>query len=93
MAIILSDNIQTNASKPTDSRYYDNLLPYASVSAANIAIVGGVRYTGLTVNILGVEYWYGAGIADSCLVVKAANVSVPVTGATNLGSGNGKIRL
>ena len=91
MAIILSDNIQTNASKPTDSRYYDNLLPYASVSAANIAIVGGVRYTGLTVNILGVEYWYGAGIADSCLVVKAANVSVPVTGATNLGSGNGTV--
>lgn len=91
MGIILSDNIQTNASKPTDSRYYNNLTPYSSVSAANIAIGSGVRYTGLTINILGVEYWYGTGIADSCLVIKSASGVGTITGATNLGSGNGNI--
>jgi hypothetical protein len=72
MAINLSDNIYTSAPKPTDSRYLNNLVPYSSVSAANTAIVSGIRYTGLTVNILGAEYWYCNGIADGNLVIKSS---------------------
>ena len=72
MAIVLSDNIQANAPKSIDSRYLNNLVPYTSVSAANAAILSGVRFTGLTVNILGTEYWYGTGVLDACLVTKSA---------------------
>ena len=76
MAIILSDNIQVNAPKPVDSRYLNILVPYSSTTAANIAIVSGVRFTGLTVNILGTEYWYKDGIADSCLVLKSSTSNI-----------------
>lgn len=89
MAIVLSDNIQTNAPKPSDSRYMNITVPYTSCSQVNSCLAAGVRYTGLTVNILGVEYWYNCGIADSCLVMK--NAGGTITGATNLGSGNGTI--
>ena len=84
MAINLSDNIYTSAPKPTDSRYLCNLVPYASVSQANSNIVGGsggVRYTGLTVNIAGNEYWYKTGIGDGDLVLKSLGGTI--TGATN----------
>ena len=84
MAINLSDNIYTSAPKPTDSRYLCNLVPYASVSQANSNIVGGsggVRYTGLTVNIAGNEYWYKTGIGDGDLVLKSLGGTL--TGATN----------
>jgi len=89
MGIVLSDNIQANAPKSIDSRYLNNLVPYTSVSAANAAILSGVRYTGLTVNILGTEYWYGQGILDSCLVTKSAggswgSISGVLSGQTDL---------
>lgn len=94
MAINLSDNIFTSAPKPTDSRYLNNLVPYASVSAANAAItggVGGVRYTGLTINILGIEYWYCKGIGDANLVIKDSGVAntgitTAINGLTKVGS-------
>lgn len=86
MAINLSDNIQVNAPKPSDSRYLNNLSPYSSVSAANTALVG-VRYTGLTVNILGTEYWYCNGIADENLVVKLSGGQLNWTGSTANGIG------
>ena len=72
MAIEQADNIQTGAPKPTDSRYYNNLIPYASTGETNSIIDSGVRYTGLTVNILGTEYWYKEGITDPDLVIKEA---------------------
>lgn len=84
MAINLSDNIYTNASKPTDSRYLCNLVPYTTVGQVNTNIiggVGGVRYTGLTVNITGNEYWYKTGIGDGDLVLKSLGGTI--TGATN----------
>jgi hypothetical protein len=87
MAIVLSDNIQTNAQSPTDSRYYNGLVPYASVSAVNAAIVSGVRYTGLTVNIVGVEYWYCNGIGNGNLVVKSSGGQLSWTGSTANGIG------
>lgn len=88
MAIVLSDNIQNNAPKPTDSRYLCNQVPYTSVSQANSVIAGGtggVRYTGLTVNINGEEYWYKNGIDDGDLIPKVlgGEGNGTVTGATN----------
>ena len=47
MAIVLSDNIQTNAQSPTDSRYYNGLVPWASTSAVNAAIAAGIRYSAI----------------------------------------------
>jgi hypothetical protein len=82
MAIVLSDNIQVNAPKPVDSRYLNILVPYSSVGAANTAIVSGVRYTGLTVNINSSEYWYKNGILDTDLIIKLGGGSA-ITGATN----------
>ncbi len=70
MAIEQADNVQTGAPKPTDSRYYNNLSPWADVTAANAGVTAGVRYTGLTVNIVGTEYWYCGGIGDSNLCEK-----------------------
>jgi len=82
MAIVLSDNIQVNAPKPVDSRYLNILVPYSSVSAANTAIVSGVRFTGLTVNINSSEYWYKNGILDTDLTIKLGGGNA-ITGATN----------
>lgn len=71
MAIELGDNIQTGAPKPTDSRYLNNQVPWASCAEVNAGITD-TRYTGLTVNILGSEYWYKDGILDACLIEKTS---------------------
>lgn len=70
-----NDNIQINANKPLDNKYYKNgLTIYASVSEANSIIPQAYRYRGLTVaiDVSGTitEYWYFAGVADENLVVK-----------------------
>ena len=70
MAIVLSDNVQTNAPKPSDSRYLNNLVPYSSTTEATTCIAAGVRYSGLTVNVGGVEYWWKDGTGDGDLVLK-----------------------
>jgi hypothetical protein len=82
MAIVLSDNIQVNAPKPVDSRYLNILVPYSSTTQANTAIVSGVRFTGLTVNISGSEYWYKNGILNGDLIAKSL-------GGTIIGGANG----
>jgi hypothetical protein len=58
MSIPLSDNIQTNAPKPTDARYFNGTSPWVDVTSVNTGINSSTRYTGLTVNIAGTEYWY-----------------------------------
>jgi hypothetical protein len=75
MAISLGDNIKLALGLPTDARYYSTATnkPWTGVTEVNARLtggVGGVRYTGLTVNINGVEYWYCGGIDDSNLVIK-----------------------
>lgn len=70
MWIILNDNIQTNAPKPTDSRYSNNLTSWLDVAEVNANTDPAVRYIGLSANINGIEYWYQNGITDSDLVVK-----------------------
>lgn len=92
MAILLNDNLDIAAVKPTDNRYG----PYATVSAANSAISGTRRYIGLTVGIVTggtvEEYWYKSGISDPDLVTKTASTA-PVDLLAGLvtvdGSGSG----
>lgn len=88
MAIILNDNIRINAGKPADAKYLSSAnTPYASVAAVNTAITVPERHIGLTVNIMGVEYWYKDGVADIDLVLKTVEggTTDAVTGATNIG--------
>ena len=80
MAINLSDNIKISANLPIDSRYFNNLVPYVSVSEVNSIIPVGERHVGLTVNIDSVEYWYETGTSDVDLVMKKSS---SLTGATN----------
>lgn len=69
MAIALSDNLRIGTGKPVDDRYLAaDLTPYATVAAANAAIVGPRRHLGLKVLVGSVEHSYQTGIADSNLV-------------------------
>ena len=97
MAIILNDNLKINAGKPIDSRYLTTgNTVYISTTAVNAAIPTPLRYTGLTVNILGNEYWYKNGVSGTSLVLKiptggtAANA---ITGATNIGYFSGQTSI
>ncbi len=84
MAINLNDNIAVLGAKPTDARYLDNLTPYASVGAAEGALAANKRYTGLTVNVGGVEYWFATGIDNGELVVKDSGLAnTGITTASN----------
>jgi hypothetical protein len=80
MAINLSDNIKTSAPKPSDSRYLNNLVTYTGTSQVNSIIPVGERYTGLTINISGVEYWYKNNITGLPII---KSVGGTLTGATN----------
>lgn len=89
MAIVLGDNIRIGAGKPADAKYLSSAnIPYASISAVNTAIPIPERHVGLTVNIMGVEYWY-TGVTTSP-IPKTTNASGgtsanAITGATNIG--------
>ncbi len=87
MAITFNNNFKIGIGAPIDSKYLNSLnQPYASTGATNTAISESQRYTGLTVNILGVEYWYKNGVTDSNLVLKTASSTGgtgTITGATN----------
>ena len=90
MAIILNDNTKINAGKPIDTRYLTTgNTAYLSTGATNAAIPIPLRYTGLTVNILGTEYWYKNGVDNTNLIEKKFDSVIPsgnfVTGATNIG--------
>ena len=95
MAINISDNIRVNAGKPVDAKYLSSTnTPYASVAAVNAAISIPERHVGLTVNVLGLEYWYSGGVTDINLIEKKYDSVIPsgdfVTGATNIGFFSGK---
>jgi len=71
MAITLNDNLQINAGKPIDSKYFNaSGVPYASLSEVLSTVGNPLRYQGLTVNVLGSEYWFQHGITNSDLVFK-----------------------
>jgi hypothetical protein len=69
MAILLNDNLDVAANKPTDTRYG----PYATVLVALNAIPVFKRYVGLTVAVGTTsiaEYWFRNGTADTDLIEK-----------------------
>jgi hypothetical protein len=71
MPILLNDNLDIQAPRPTDNRFG----PYANTTAALAAVPSAQRYIGLTVGVLGVgnvaqEYWFDDGIANTDLVIK-----------------------
>jgi hypothetical protein len=82
MSILLNDNLNIAAAKPTDARYG----PWGSEALAKAGIPSFQRYKGLTVGVLvgGVvnEYWFDDGIADSDLVPKTSSGGVGADGAT-----------
>jgi len=87
MAISLGDNIKLGLGLPNDARYYNTTTnkPWTGVTEVNAALLGGaggVRYTGLTVNIGGTEYWYRDGIEDGDLIEKETGGGT-ITGGTN----------
>lgn len=100
MAIQYNENIKIAAPAPLDKRYLSTRtsggaqVPYSACTEVNTTIISSERYTGLTVNIGGVEYWYKDGVLDSCLIEKKYDSVIPVgdfvTGATNIGYFSGK---
>ena len=85
MSIKLSDSIRVGQQKPLEDKYFNELVPYTSISQVNTLLTKAVRHIGLTVNINKEEYWYKDGIEDSNLVLKITNNDtsnlVPYTGA------------
>jgi hypothetical protein len=88
MAINLSDSIRVATTKPTDDRYFNVLVPYATEQEAYDGTIG-VRHIGLTVNINNKEYWFKDGTGDTDLVLKvtssAAETTASNTGASGVG--------
>ena len=75
MSIKLGDNIEMTGPVPNDARYLNVNVPWTSTTEVNTSLLGGtggVRYTGLTVNVNGTEYWYNDGIADIDLIEKSS---------------------
>ncbi len=96
MAIPFPDNINLGVGNPIDAKYLNSSnAPYVSLAAVKSAIVESQRYVGLTVLVVtggtNSEYWFKQGVTDGDLVLKTASNSGTITGATNLGSGNGTI--
>jgi hypothetical protein len=62
---------------PLEGYYYNPAtnLPWVSVTAVNTGIASTIRYQGMTVNINGTEYWYGAGTGNANLVQKISGLT------------------
>jgi hypothetical protein len=90
MAILINDNYSLAATKPFDARYLNISTPWTSIAAVNAAITT-YRYTGLTVNINGVEYWYANGVGDGNLIIKDSGIAntgitTAINGLTKIGN-------
>jgi hypothetical protein len=85
MAVNLPTGFARTTNNPIDQLFLSNTLtPYATVSAANTAILVGIRYLGLFVNISNgsggsLLYWYKDGTADGNLVAFSSGGSGTVT--------------
>lgn len=87
MSLQLPFGIEVLNQKPADAKYFlSGETPYNSIGEANFSLPSGIRHQGLTVNILGIEYWYKDGITDLDLVVKTGGADV-----ANVGGGTGEI--
>lgn len=83
MSIKLSDSIRVGQQKPLEDKYFNELVPYTSITQVNTLLPKSVRHIGLTVNINGEEYWYKDGIEDSNLVLKVPNIDTFLGGKLN----------
>lgn len=94
--IQFNENIHIAAPRPIDKRYlserigvYGGQLPYSACTEVNATIPINERYTGLTVNIGGSDYWYKTDILNTCLIEKKYTTTIPqedyMTGGTNIG--------
>ena len=79
MSIKLSDSIRVGQQKPLDDKYFNELVPYTSITQVNNLVSKAVRHIGLTVNINGEEYWYKDGIEDEDLIFKSNQKTIEVT--------------
>ena len=87
--ITFNNNFNIGIGAPIDSKYLNSLnQPYASTGATNTAIVQSQRYSGLTVNILGTEYWYKNGTDDNNLISKTPSTISATNGLTISGTVN-----
>jgi hypothetical protein len=77
----MSKGFWVGSANPSDAKYFNDTVPYASVLEVNQTIPLADRHIGLTVNIATDEYHYENGVADVDLVVK----SVDLSGKANLG--------
>lgn len=84
MSVTVNDTILSNSPKSLDAKYLKlGLGVYSSTSDVNSSILSAYRSRGLTVNILGVEYWYRDTTLDADLVQKTLSFNAPLvtTGA------------
>ena len=86
MAIPLNDNIKINAPKPSDPRYFapDN-TPWASIEAVEAGIPLTERHPELTVDVMGVEYWW----KDGAWELKTPHITKTLTEINALIASNG----
>lgn len=87
MAILINDNYKLSANKPFDDRYLNISTPWISCEEAILGIPT-YRYTGLTINISGDEYWWKDGVNDNDLILKTLGGAT--NGLTKIG---GEIKL
>jgi hypothetical protein len=75
--------------KPVDAWYFESDgTPYDNTAEVLAQVTAGVRYRGMTFNVNGVEYWFGAGTADLDLTVKSTAFTLANgSGTTANGSG------
>lgn len=73
MPILLNDNLDISAPRPTDNRYG----PYLTIASALSSVTRANRYVGLTVGIMigsiVVDYWFNGGTADNDLALKVSD--------------------
>ena len=86
MSIKLSDSIRVGQQKPLEDKYFNELVPYTSITQVNTLLPKAVRHIGLTVNINGEEYWYKDGIEDANLVLKVPNIDGKLNKPTTTGN-------
>lgn len=83
MSLQLPFGIRVLNQLPTEDKYLNNGIPYTGVTQANTLVPIGIRHTGLTLNIGGVEYWYSGGITNGSLVAKSFGGGTGTTTANN----------
>jgi len=70
MAILLGDNVLVTAGLPIENRYTCGTRPYSADTEVHTVVTSDLRFSGLTVNVNGTEYWWKDGLENGDLVPK-----------------------